>query len=83
MEQIRKIDSYASFGPLRIPRPRPKYIPAPPFYLPAFERIKKLLEGSMQRRGGKVIKKDEDGVVEELFQTLLKEGWLDHLRKEG
>jgi hypothetical protein len=51
--------------------------------LPAFERIKKLLEGNMQRRGGKVIQTDEDSVVEELFQTLLDEGWLDHLRKEG
>lgn len=72
-----------SVGPLRFPKPRPKTLPAPDYRLPAFERIRKLLEGTVKLRAGKVVKDDEDGLTEELFQVLLNEGWLDHLRKHG
>ena len=81
-EQIIQADSLLHFEPLRFPRPRLQTLPAPDVSLPTFERIKKLLEGTIQRRGGKIIQQDEDRLVEELFQTLLKEGWLDHLHKE-
>lgn len=66
---------------LRPPKPRLKTIPAPDSALPAFERIKQLVEGIIKPREGKVIERDEDSIVEELFQILLKEGWLDHLKK--
>lgn len=76
-------NSLLNFEPLRFPKPRLKKIPAPDSSLSAFERILKLLEGTVRRRGGKVVAEDEDSVVEELFQTLRKEGWLDHLREKG
>jgi hypothetical protein len=82
-ESLRKKEQRLTFSPLRFPRPRVRAIPAPDSSLPAFYRILKLLEGSVQRRGGKLIEKKEDELVEELFQTLRREGWLDHLRKEG
>lgn len=67
-----------SLGP---PKPRLKTIPAPDSALPAFERIKQLIEGTIKPRVGKIVKSDEESIVEELFQMLLKEGWLDHLKK--
>lgn len=79
---IREKDRLLSVGPLQFPRPRLKTFPAPDSALPAFERIKKLLEGTIKLRAGKVVKDDEDGLTEELFQVLLNEGWLDHLRKQ-
>ncbi len=82
-EALRKKEQMLTFSPLRFPRPRVRAIPAPDSSLPAFERIRKLLEGSVQRRGGKLVQKNEDELVDELFQTLQSEGWLDHLRKEG
>lgn len=82
-EQVRRADSLLTYGPLQRPRPRPQFIPAPESSLPAFERIRKLLEGTIRRRAGKVIREEENRVVEELFQTLLKEGWLDHLRQSS
>jgi hypothetical protein len=44
-------------------------------------RIRKLVEGTVKTREGRLVSGSEDQVVEELFGTLLKEGWLDHLRK--
>ena len=68
-------------GRPRFPVSRLKSIPAPDSSLPAFERREKLREGSMKKRAGLIVKGDADEVAEELFQTLLREGWLDHLRK--
>ena len=78
---VRQTESLLSDGPLRFPKARPQYIAAPDSSLPAFERREKLREGSMRRREGRVAKGPEDSVVEELFETLLRGGWLDHLRK--
>lgn len=78
---IREKNALSSSGPLMFPKPRLRSIPAPDSALPAFERIRKLLEGTIKPREGKIIKDNEDSVVGELFQTLLTEGWLDHLKK--
>ena len=74
-------DSYLSYGPLRFPKPRLKYIAPPDSSLPAHLRIKKLIEGKIKSREGKINIGSEDYLVEQLFQVLLKEGWLDHLHK--
>jgi len=81
-EHIIQADSLLRFGAVRFPQPRLQILSAPDVSLPTFERIKKLLEGAIQRREGRVLKHDEDRLVDELFQTLLDEGWLNHLRKE-
>lgn len=78
---IHEKNALSSSGPLMFPKPRLRSIPAPDSTLLAFERIRKLLEGTIEPREGKIIKENEDGLVEKLFQTLLKEGWLDHLKK--
>jgi hypothetical protein len=44
-------------------------------------RIKKLVEGAVRTREGKVVAGPEDQVVEELFTTLLKDGWLEHAKQ--
>jgi hypothetical protein len=59
-----------------------KAIPAPDSSLPAFERIRKLLEGVLRPREGRLIQKDGEALAEEMFKTLLREGWLDHLWKD-
>jgi electron transfer flavoprotein beta subunit len=78
---IREKNALSRSGPLMFPKPRLRSIPAPDSLLPAFERIRQLLEGTLKPREGKIIKDNEDSVVGELFQTLLTEGWLDHLKK--
>lgn len=82
-ELIQQKDASLIFGPLQFPRSRLKFIPPPDSSLPAFERIKKLIEGVVASREGKLVRGEEDHVVEELFQTLLQEGWLNHLRKNS
>ena len=79
-ESIREKDSLLNFGPISFPKPRLKKISAPESSLPTFERILKLLEGKIRQREGKIIKDDEDHMVEELFQALLKGGWLKPLQ---
>ena len=81
IESLRRKEQMLTSSHLRFPRPRVRAIPAPDSSLPAFDRILKLLEGSVQHRGGKLVWGDEDELAEELFRTLLDEGWLDHLRK--
>lgn len=78
---IEDLNSRLAFGPLKPPRARSKYIPAPDSSLPGFERILRLVQGTVKRREGKVVAGGADVVVEELFRTLLDEGWLSHLRK--
>jgi electron transfer flavoprotein beta subunit len=82
-ELVQQKDASLIFGPLQFPRSRLKFIPPPDSSLPAFERIKKLIEGVVASREGKLVRGEEDGVVEGLFQTLLQEGWLNHLRKNS
>jgi electron transfer flavoprotein alpha/beta subunit len=79
---VRETESRLSFGRLNFPASRLKFIAAPDSSLPAFERREKLREGSMKKRAGLVVKGETDYVAEELFRTLLAQGWLDHLRKE-
>jgi electron transfer flavoprotein beta subunit len=81
IQSIHEKNALLTFESLWSPKPRLKTIPAPDSTLPAFERIKQLIEGTIKPRKGKVVKRDEESIVEELFQTLRKEGWLDHLRK--
>ena len=78
---VRQTESLLSFGPLRFPKARRKFIAAPDSSLPAYERREKLREGSIKRREGRIVKGGEDTVVEKLFQALLQGGWLSHLRK--
>ncbi len=80
-EAIRQASSRLQFGPLRFPVSRHRFIAPPDSALPVFERIQKLLQGTMTTREGKVISGGEDHVAEEIFQTLLHEGWLNHLGK--
>jgi electron transfer flavoprotein beta subunit len=81
IQAIHEKNALMTVESLRSPKPRLKTIPAPDSTLPAFERIKQLIKGTIKPREGKIVKKDEDSVVEELFQILRKEGWLDHLKK--
>jgi electron transfer flavoprotein beta subunit len=73
-------DASLSYGPLRFPRARLKFAAVPDSSSPAFMRIKMLVEGTLTNREGRIVTGEEDHVVEELFQALYKEGWLDHLR---
>jgi electron transfer flavoprotein beta subunit len=77
---IRQADSLLSFGPFCPPASRLKYVTAPDSALPAYERRRQLLEGSIKKRLGKTVKAEEDQVVEALFRTLLDGGWLSKLR---
>ena len=81
IQSIHEKNALMIFESLRSPKPRLKTLPAPDSTLPAFERIKQLIEGTIKPREGKIVKRDEDSIVEELFQMFLKEGWLDHLKK--
>lgn len=80
IEALKRNERMLTSTPLRFPRPRVRSITSPNSSLPAFDRILKLLEGSVQHRGGKLVRGDEDALAEELFRTLRDEGWLDHLR---
>ena len=75
------INRKLTVGSLQFPKPKLKHVKAPDSSLPAFERIGKLVEGTLRPREGKVISMDADGVAAEVFGTLLRQGWLDHLRR--
>ena len=79
-ERVRRAEQVLRYGWPRIPDPRLRPLAAPDPALPAFDRILKLIAGSVQRREGRVVKKPADEVVEEIFRALRDEGWLDHLR---
>jgi electron transfer flavoprotein beta subunit len=81
IQSIHEKNALMHFECLQSPKPRLKTIPASDSTLPAFERIKQLIEGTIKPRAGKIVKRDEDNMVEEFFQMLLTEGWLDHLKK--
>ena len=80
--RIRQMNSCLQPGPLQWRQPRLRSIPAPDPQQPAFLRIARLIHGTAAGRTGKMIRGTEVQVVEELFQTLLKEGWLDHLKRK-
>ena len=78
---VIKTEGNLSLGALKFPKSKLRFIPAPESTLPAFLRIKKLVEGTVSTREGRIVEGLEDQVIEELFSTLLREGWLDHARK--
>ena len=77
---LRRAEGALHAGPPRPARPRRHPLAAPDSALPAFDRILKLVEGSVKRREGRVVRQGPDETVEEIFQALKAEGWLDHLR---
>ena len=79
-QAIQRAESRLAFGPLRLPAPRVQFVQPPDSSLPAFERRRQLQEGFHATRQGKVVRGSADDAAEELFQTLLKQGWLGHLR---
>ena len=81
-EAIRQAESRLKFGALRQPEPKLQFIQPPDSSLPAFDRRRQLNEASIQNRQGKIARGNEDMVVEELFQTLLREGCLAHLKNQ-
>ena len=83
LEQVRRADRSLECGPPRPRRPRVHPLGPPDQSLPAFERILKLIQGSVQRREGRVVRQPPEGIVDEVFKTLRDEGWLDHLRREA
>ncbi len=82
LERVRHADGFFVPRRPRPVRPRPRPIAAPDSALPAFDRILKLIEGSVKRREGRVVHKSSEETVAEIFQVLRDEGWLDHLRPQ-
>jgi electron transfer flavoprotein beta subunit len=82
-EAIQQADFRLTFGPLRLPAPGLQFLQPPDSSLPAFERRRQIGEGFAQTRQGKIGRGDEDTIVEELFQTLRQEGFLQHLKKDS
>lgn len=82
-EDIRTAERTLKYGEAQPRRPRLTPIPAPDPALPAFDRILKLIEGTVKRREGRIVKEPLERVAEEIFATLRDEGWLDHLRPAG
>jgi electron transfer flavoprotein beta subunit len=80
LAQVRHAGDALRPGPPRPARPRLHGVAAPDSSLPAFERILKLVEGSVQRREGRVVRHSDDETAEAIFDVLRAEGWLDHLR---
>jgi electron transfer flavoprotein beta subunit len=83
LETIRLAESRLIFGPLRFPEPRLEFIQAPDSSLPAFDRRLRLGEGSTAARQGRIVRGEMDAVAEELFETLRRQGWLEHLKREN
>jgi electron transfer flavoprotein beta subunit len=82
-DALQQADSRLKFGPLQFPVPKLQFLQPPDSSLPAFERRCQLGEFSLAKREKKIVKGEEDMVAEEIFRTLLRQGWLDHLRKNG
>lgn len=77
--KVRRAESQLVWGPPRARRPRLIPVAAPDQSLPAFDRILRLIEGSVRRREGRVVRLPADKVADKVFRTLKEEGWLDHL----
>lgn len=80
LDDVRRAERLLRYGRPRPPHPRTRPLAAPDPSLPAFERILKLIEGTVKRREGRVVRLPADAMVEEIFRALRDEGWLDHLR---
>jgi electron transfer flavoprotein alpha/beta subunit len=80
-QALRRADSRRIHGPLRFPAPRLQFVQPPDSSLPAFERRLRLGKSLAAKREGNVVELDVDSAAKELFQILLREGWLNHLRK--
>jgi electron transfer flavoprotein beta subunit len=59
---------------LSYPRPRPKKAPMPESNLPAFDRVRMLLQGGLTRRQGKILKGSGEELVNQLYDLLVAEG---------
>lgn len=77
--RLRAAEEALRAGPCTPARPRLHPLAAPDSSLPTFERILKLVEGSVKRREGRVVRQPVEQTVEEIFEVLRAEGWLDHL----
>jgi electron transfer flavoprotein beta subunit len=80
--RLREAERALQAGALHDPRPPLRPVAAPDSSLPAFERIRQLVQGSTERRAGRVARGSGEELAEEIFRTLLAEGWLDHLRPQ-
>lgn len=72
LNKIKEENSRLNFSPIRVANPRVRPITAPDSSLSAFDRVVKLLEGSVQKREGKIVAVDDGLAAEEIFQILLK-----------
>jgi electron transfer flavoprotein beta subunit len=79
-EDVRDVERVLTYGDVQPRHPRLMPIAAPDPALPAFDRILKLIQGTVKRREGRVVRESPEVVAEEIFTTLRDEGWLDHLR---
>lgn len=79
-DEVSRADRTVVCGRPRPRRPRLRAIAPPDQTLPAFDRILKLVEGSVRHREGRVVRQPAELVADEIFLTLRDEGWLDHLR---
>ncbi|MCZ7664565.1 MAG: hypothetical protein M5U22_17280 [Thermoleophilia bacterium] len=82
-EHVRQADRPLRPRPPAAPRPAVHSAPVPDSALPAFERILGLVQGSVTRRAGRVVRGEPDDLAEQIFEALRDEGWLDDLRGEG
>jgi electron transfer flavoprotein beta subunit len=82
LQAILAEESRLKYSPLRLPEPRIEFTQPPDSSLPAFERRRQIGEGSLQKRQGKIVRGNQEQVAEELFQTLLREGCLSHLKRK-
>jgi len=80
LNEVQRADQTLTASAPRLPRRRLHPLAAPSSSLPAFERILKLLQGSAERREGRVVRRPPEEIVAEVFELLRDEGWLDHLR---
>jgi len=80
---LRQADSCLIYGPLCFPAPKLQFVQPPDSSLPAYERRIQLGKSLAEKREGNIVECDEDSAAEEIFQILLRGGWLDHLRKNN
>jgi len=80
LDDVRRAEQLLRYDRPRPAHPRLRPIAAPDPSLPAFERILRLIEGTVKRREGRVVRLPAEAMVEELLNSLRDEGWLDHLR---
>lgn len=76
-ERVQSAERALHHGRPQERRPRLLPLAAPDPALPAFDRILRLLEGSVRRREGHIVRESSDEIVERLFRALRDEGWLD------